>query len=231
VTEEYNAGMGDRLVLLFTKPALPGRVKTRLIGELSPAEAADLHQAFLADMVERLGTGNFDLQIAWALEDGERIPEVEVVGIRQRGADLGSRLFQALADGARDHASVAAVGSDHPELSAETIEEGFSRLEKGSADAVLGPTRDGGYYLIGLKSEAVHRDLFEGVPWSSSAVLPATLDRCRALGLQVSLLPEGSDVDTAEDLDRLVQSLMARSSPCPRTQALLRSWGRLSPQA
>jgi rSAM/selenodomain-associated transferase 1 len=221
--------MDGRLVLLFTKPALPGRVKTRLIGELSPVEAADLHQAFLADMVERLGTGSFDLQIAWALEDGERIPELDVDGIRQRGADLGSRLFRALADGARDHASVAAVGSDHPELSAETIEEGFSRLENGSADAVVGPTRDGGYYLIGLKSEAVRQELFEGLPWSSSEVLSATLERCRALGFQVSLLPEGSDVDTPEDLDRLARSLMARSSPCPRTEALLRSWGRLSP--
>ncbi len=96
---------------------------------------------------------------------------------------------------------------------------------------MVGPTRDGGYYLIGLKSEAVRQELFEGVPWSSSEVLSATLERCRALGFQVSLLPEGSDVDTPEDLDRLVRSLMARSSPCPRTEALLRSWGRLSPHA
>ena len=87
----------QRRLLLFTKPAREGRVKTRLIGDLTPAEAAALHTAFLEDLLDRLSGGIFDLRLAWALDPGEPVPGGPIPGVRQEGEDLGERLFRTLA--------------------------------------------------------------------------------------------------------------------------------------
>src|SRR5687767_10365346 len=96
--------MAARTLLLFTKPARPGKVKTRLIGALSPAAAAELHAAFVQDLAERLRLADFDTRVAWALEASEPVPEGPVPGTslglpgsRQEGGDLGERLYRALA--------------------------------------------------------------------------------------------------------------------------------------
>lgn len=218
-----------RRLLLFTKPAREGRVKTRLIGDLTAAEAAALHAAFLGDLLDRLRSGDFELRLAWALEAQDEVPAGPVPGVRQQGEDLGERLYRALSEAARDGASVMALGSDHPTLPTELIQEAFDRLEKG-AEVVLGPAEDGGYYLIALRADAVDPRLFERIAWSTDRVLPATLERCRELGLAVELLPPASDVDTPEDLRRLAERLASDASDelgCPRTRELLRGWQRL----
>lgn len=223
----YNENV-SRALLLFTKPAQPGRVKTRLIGDLSAEQAAQLHAAFLADALERLAGGDFELGIAWALEDGEALPSGPGPGLRQNGATLGERLYDVLRRQAESHAGVAAAGSDHPSLARALVEEAFTRLEA-AADVVLGPAEDGGYYLIALRAAAVRAELFSGIPWSTAEVLAATLDRCRRLGLRTELLPPGADVDTPADLRRLAARLAADASGSPRTHALLAAWGRLAP--
>ncbi len=222
-----------RSLLLYTKPAHPGRVKTRLIGKgaLNAEQAARLHAAFLGDLSERLAPGRFHLRVAWALAgDEDGFPSGLVIGgtdhVRQVGDDLGARLFHGLADAAGRFQAVAAVGSDHPELTLETVEEAFERLGAG-ADAVFGPAEDGGYYLVALRSAAVRRELFEGVAWSTGEVLAQSLDRCRRLGLEVELLATGHDVDVAGDLRRLAQRLRANDGICPRTRTLLADWGWL----
>ena len=219
-----DGGSGVGCLLLFTKPALPGRVKTRLVGAVTAEEAAALHAAFLADLLARLrGSERFALTIAWALETGEEIPSAAVPGVRQEGRDLGERLYRALADAARDHALVAAVGSDHPELPLARVDEAFAALAAG-ADVVLGPAADGGYYLVGARREALAPRLFADIPWSGPEVLACTLERCAELGLRPVLLAEGADVDTADDLARLAAALRTDGSSCPRTAALLASW-------
>lgn len=218
-----------RRLLLFTKPAREGRVKTRLIGDLTAAEAAALHAAFLEDLVDRLREGDFELQLAWALDAQDELPAGPVPGVRQQGDGLGERLYRALSEGARDGAAVMALGSDHPTLPLALIHEAFERLEKG-AEVVLGPAEDGGYYLIALQSHAVDRGLFRDIPWSTGRVLPETLERCESLGLAVELLPMESDVDTPEDLRRLAARLASDTSDdlgCPRTRELLLAWQRL----
>jgi uncharacterized protein len=217
-------------LLLFTKPARPGRVKTRLIGALSAERAAELHDAFLGDLCERLaGADRFELRLAWALDEGEEAPPSSLPSVRQRGDDLGERLFSALADAAVEHELVGAVGSDHPELSAERVDAAFAALASGAkpgADVVVGPATDGGYYLIAVRGGALDRRLFEDVPWSTGAVLERTLARCAELGLTTDLLPPESDVDTPADLVRLAEALRDPSTPaCPRTAALLARWG------
>ncbi|HEV8242181.1 MAG TPA: TIGR04282 family arsenosugar biosynthesis glycosyltransferase [Thermoanaerobaculia bacterium] len=218
-------------LLLFTKPARPGKVKTRLVGAgLSAERAAALHAAFLGDLCERLaGAPAFELRLAWALDNGEEAPVSPVPAVIQRGVTLGGRLFSALSDAAMEHELVAAVGSDHPELSCARVDEAFAALGRG-ADVAIGPALDGGYYLIALRREALSAQLFADVPWSTSGVLAATLARCDELGLAVALLPPEGDIDTPADLDRLATSLaQGRGPSCPRTSALLQSWGMLEP--
>jgi rSAM/selenodomain-associated transferase 1 len=216
----------SRRLLLFTKPAREGRVKTRLIGDLTAAQAAALHAAFLEDLLDRLREGELELRIAWALEPGEEIPAGPVPGLRQEGSDLGERLYRALHDAAAGAGAVAALGSDHPTLPLETVHRAFATIESG-ADVVLGPAEDGGYYLIALRAGAVTPRLFAEIAWSTDQVLAATLARCRELGFTVELLPAASDVDTPEDLRRLAARMAEDDLGCPRTRALLGSLGLL----
>lgn len=219
----------SRRLLLFTKPARPGQVKTRLIGALSPGQAAALHQAFLDDLLERMKEGDLELRIAWALAAGEAVPDGPIPGVRQEGVDLGARLFGALSAAAAEAPVVAALGSDHPTLPLELVHRAFAAVEAGR-QVVLGPAEDGGYYLIAMAREAVLPRVFEDIAWSTERVLPVTLERCRELGLTVELLPEAADVDTPADLERLVGALAADDLGelgCPRTRVLLASWGRL----
>ena len=218
--------VSDHCLVLFTKPAIPGRVKTRLIGELSADEAARLHAAFVDDLVERLGGGPYDLRIAWALESGDALPVMKTPGMRQEGNDLGERLFRGLRACAPGRGAVAAIGSDHPDLPAARVEEAFERLAEG-ASVVLGPADDGGYYLIALPVDLVRREIFEGIDWSTPRVLEQTVARCRSLGLEPSLLEPWADVDRPADLRRLAASMAGSGGACPRTRELLVSWGRL----
>lgn len=222
-----------RRLVLYTKPAVPGRVKTRLLPELDPGRAAELHLALLDDVAERLlaadARGAFELWSAWALEEGEELPPGPGRPFRQAGSDLGGRLFRGLdrVAEAGEPGPVAALGSDHPTVRVEVVEEAFGRLAAG-ADAVLGPSRDGGYYLIALAPGALRPELFEGIDWSTDRVLEQTLERAAALGLTVELLEEGADVDTPEDLRRLAEDLAghpALAALCPRTADLLARWG------
>ena len=199
-------------------------MKTRLIGALTPGQAAEIHQAFLDDLLDRLREGRFDLRLAWALDPGESVPEGPLPGVRQEGEDLGERLFRTLAAAGIEASSVAALGSDHPTLPLEIVHDAFERLEAG-ADVVLGPAEDGGYYLIALRAGAVAPRLFESIAWSTDRVFPDTVERCRELGLHLELLPLASDVDTPEDLRRLASLMTKDDLGCPRTRALLGAWG------
>jgi rSAM/selenodomain-associated transferase 1 len=217
-------------LVLFTKPARPGRVKTRLIGDrFSREQAAALHAAFVGDLGARLLEESFTLRIAWELDPEDSLPRApwpEVASVRQEGGDLGERLYRALTDAGREHPVVAALGSDHPHVSMASIRNAFARVAAG-ADVVLGPAEDGGYYLVAVPGDRVPRVLFEGIPWSTPEVLEITLERCRGAGLRVELLPESWDVDRPEDVDRLAEELESSSLDLPRTRRLLATWGRL----
>jgi rSAM/selenodomain-associated transferase 1 len=218
----------ERAVLLLSKPAVVGRVKTRLIGAVGAAGAARLHEAFLSDLVAELAAGGFSVLPFWALEGGEALPAWPAGGRRQAAGDLGAKLLAAFAAVAGRARWAAAVGSDHPDLPAERFEEAFAALEAG-ADLAVGPTRDGGYYLIAGAPERVVPELFDGVAWSTPAVLAPTLARARGgVGWRVAELARHEDVDTPEDLDRLARRLAAAPEErCPGTRAVLADLGRL----
>ena len=218
--------MKKPLVAVFTKPSRAGRVKTRLVGNLSAEQAAELHAAFLGDLQDALASERFDLAFAWALDDGEAVPAGAVPSVRQRGADLGQRLATGLLELAVDRPAVAAVGSDCPQLGRGRVEQAFAALEAG-ADVALGPSEDGGYYLIAVRSPALDARLFSGIAWSTDAVYEQTLAVCETLGHRVAVLPRERDVDTPEDLRWLSQALARSTNGCPRTRDLLALWGRL----
>jgi len=218
-----------RCLVVFSKPAVAGRVKTRLIGDLSPDQAAALHDALLADLRQAIEGAPFSSWLAWEVDDGESLPAGPEPSIRQTGGDLGERLHGALALAALDHDRVAAVGSDHPGFGRdgeEIAERAFAALD--DADLAIVPALDGGYSLIALRAAALSPALFAGIAWSTPSVLEVTLVRAAALGLRVARLTPAADLDTAQDLAALCARL-ATGEPAagPRVRRLLESWGRV----
>jgi len=191
-------------------------VKTRLSPPLSPEAAARLYQAFLEDVLEvarRLP--GLTLALAYSPESAAPFfrglvpPEVRL--FPQTGADLGERMHRAFEWAcAADFEAVLLRGADTPDLPEEVILEGDAALKEGRAQVVLGPSRDGGYYLVGLTRP--QPELFQGPAWSTPGVLEETLSRARALSLTVHLLPPWEDIDTFPDLE----AFLARPHPPPR---------------
>jgi uncharacterized protein len=197
-------------LLVFAKRPKAGEAKTRLCPPLSPAQAAAVAEALLRDtlpLAEHL-TG-WERTLAYAPRGARREMAALAPPWRlrlQRGSDLGARLEHAFAGRfAQGAGPVVAIGADCPHMPAGRVEEAAAALEQ--ADLVLGPTDDGGFYLIGLRRAAP--GLFEGVRWSTEHALGDTLAQARRLRLRYGLLSPGYDVDEMEDLGRLRRALPA----------------------
>jgi uncharacterized protein len=197
-------------------------VKSRLHGALTPERATELYRCFLLDRLDALATvGDIAHVVAFTPPEAAGImAALAPPGFRllpQEGDTLDarlSRLFARLL--AEGHAGAIAIDSDSPTLPMAYVAEAARVLADCRADVVLGPSDDGGYYLIGVR--APQPALFDGVPWSSPDTRRATLDRARALGLSVSLLPLWFDVDTAADLARLRAELAGCAAPARTAQ-------------
>ena len=197
-------------VAIMAKAPWPGTVKTRLCPPLGAEEAASLYRCFLLDKIAAVrALARTRPLIAYSPEEAGAefaalAPDFALVP--QRGADLGARLHATLAGLLADgHPGAIAVDSDTPTLPRDFLQRAVDCLLGGDVDVVLGPTEDGGYYLIGLT--AAHSALFETVPWSTSAVLEVTLGRAAAAGLRTLCLPTWFDIDTPNDLLRLERAL------------------------
>lgn len=211
----------ERVLMIFARLPQPGKVKTRLSPPLSLKECAALYGCMLEDLLERLSLPNIRRILFYDDEAGvrewfeERWPGLELHP--QRGGDLGVRMESAFGElFGEGCGSVVIVGSDSPDLPLSFIEEAFRLLEEG-ADAVFGPSDDGGYYLLGLREQ--RRELFSGIPWSSPETLVRSLERGREAGLDMRLLPEWYDVDTPDDLTR--PGLLDPRNGAPRTRKFL----------
>jgi rSAM/selenodomain-associated transferase 1 len=193
--------VAERLLILFLKAPRPGQVKTRLAADLGPARAAEVARA-LAERVlaqTRPRAGEYTRVVAFTPTDARAeiqrwLREAELWP--QEGQDLGARMHAALERGLRSHARVVLVGTDVPGLTRALVLDAFAALE--SDPLVLGPARDGGYYLVGLR--APQPALFTDMPWGTPGVLEETVARASRLGLAAVLLPVLDDVDTVDDL-------------------------------
>jgi hypothetical protein len=217
-------------VAIMAKAPRAGAVKTRLCPPLVAAEAAALYRCFLLDKIAAVrALAGAQPVVAYTPDEARAefaalAPDFSLVP--QHGPDLGARLHATLAGLlAAGHPGAVAVDSDTPTLPGEFLQQAVDCLARPGPDVVLGPTEDGGYYLIGVR--AAHRALFDAVPWSTSAVLEVTLRQAAAAGLQAVCLPAWFDVDTPDDLQRLQTVLDAGPAPAAgQTGRFLASWRR-----
>lgn len=212
----------DILIVVAKRPA-PGQTKTRLCPPLNSQQAAKLFECFLFDTLELMrGVSGVDLSIAYLPAEqepyfAEIAPDFDRV--LQIGTDLGSRLDNTLSH-YLNHGYERAVimNSDSPTLPVSNMMAAFDRLS-GEADVVLGPSLDGGYYLIGLKHPAPR--LLREVQMSTANVTEDTLEIARDEGLTVSLLQEWYDVDDRASLQRLLDELRGSESLARHTREYL----------
>jgi hypothetical protein len=207
---------------VMTKAPRAGAVKTRLVPPLKPEEAAALSVCFLRDTTEN---------IARVVRDGGNARGVAVYTplgaeaayegllprgfamLAQRGEGFGERLFHAVEDLlAVGFASLCLIDSDSPTLPHATLARAVAALARPGDRTVLGPSDDGGYYLVGLKG--AHRRLFEDIEWSTDRVFTQTVERAAEINLDVETLPAWYDVDDAVTLQRLHAELFP---PPPQT--------------
>jgi rSAM/selenodomain-associated transferase 1 len=194
-------------ILVFAKEPEPGRVKTRLTPLLGNQQAADLHARFVHNTLETVCRAGLSPVELWCS------PSIEAAffrGCRQRfditlhqqaPGDLGQRMHRALCDTLGRSNSAVLVGTDCPGLCATDLAEGLDALARGTG-VVLGPARDGGYYLVGLTQPDLH--LFENLEWGTATIFADTVKRLENRGIDYHCLATREDVDTPEDYQRLV---------------------------
>lgn len=194
------------VVAIMAKTPRAGSVKTRLCPPLTASEAAALYRCFLLDKIEQVrGLGSAQAAIAYTPPDGRREFEVlapDFLLVDQRDGDLGARLAQSFASlFASGYTAALAIDSDTPTLPTSFLRDAVRLVRTPAVDVVLGPTEDGGYYLVGLR--APQTELFCDIAWSTTGVLAETIRRANAKGLTIACLPPWSDVDTPADLEQL----------------------------
>jgi rSAM/selenodomain-associated transferase 1 len=212
---------GRDVLLVFLKQPRPGAVKTRLAPALGAPAAAELYRLLAEEEVRQTTPLPGEYERTFCFAPAEARAEMEAwfpgeVLVPQEGRNLGSRMAAAFAmafdEGAR---RVAIIGSDVPWVSRAAVGEALAALD--DHDVVLGPARDGGYYLLALAQP--QPALFHGIAWSTPSVLAATVERAGDMGLSVRRLEPLSDIDTMEDL----RAEWSRLAPLLRTSAALRA--------
>lgn len=200
---------------LMCKAPQPGTSKTRLARDIGPVRAAELSQAFLIDAIATLRAASTEASARPycfykpdnAEEEIRTFTGADILLIQQNDGDLGAvmfsvlrRILQECPDGA------ALMGSDLPSLPSRLVSAAIKELRTPGIDAVYGPSEDGGYYLVAIKSEAT-RPLFEEIDWSTPTVMQETRKRAEALGLRILELDLWYDVDDITGLNRLITEL------------------------
>src|SRR5438270_4757609 len=215
----------DRVLVIMAKAPRPGAVKTRLAPSLSP-EAVTAFYCCLLDDTLALARSLSDVEVAIMCPDSD---VHELAGVAGQGARVVAQQGEGLAAGltsvfaqfaAGNQRRVIAFNSDSPHLPRSVLEDSFETL--GTQYVVVGPTHDGGYYLVGAK--ASHPTLFEGDGLGTSSALERLLSQARALELCVGFADPFYDIDVADDLTRLAAELRLPPARAPRTAEWLRQW-------
>jgi rSAM/selenodomain-associated transferase 1 len=190
-------------LLFFIKNPEKGKVKTRLASAIGDKMAVKLYKRFLLEMLFTLNRGTFLFYLCYSpespLSDLKDWLGDHYLYMPQSGENLGERMKNGFAEAiSMNFRRVVLIGSDIPDLPLQFIEEAFSSLLQ--KDAVIGPSVDGGYYLIGFKNETFSPRVFEGIHWSTASVFEKTLKLLKQEGRTVHTLQPLRDIDTVEDL-------------------------------
>jgi hypothetical protein len=223
-TEVRSSG-SDPVLVVMAKAPRPGAVKTRLAPNLSPEAVTGFYRCLLDDTLA-LARSLDDVEVAIMCPEPDvnelaRLAGEEVSVVAQEGEGLAAGLtsvFAHFAEG-RQRRTIA-FNSDSPHLPRSVLEDAFETLA--AYDLVVGPTHDGGYYLIGAK--ASHPALFASDGMGTSSALERLLSRARALELSVGFSDPFYDIDVADDLTRLAAELCLAPTRAPRTAQWLKEW-------
>lgn len=206
-----------RRLIIFIKALVKGSVKTRLASQIGDDLALEAYQAMTADLTANLK--EYEPLTLYFVDDpaGASLLKSPVSGDRirrQAGHDLGEKMSNAFADVFREQVDLAVlIGSDIPYLDSSLIGEFFSKLME--YPLVLGPARDGGYYLIGFQRQLFTPRVFQNIAWSTATVFKETLQRAKESTLRVYSGKMLVDIDTLEEL-RSVLSDGALQKSMPR---------------
>jgi uncharacterized protein len=217
--------MSRPVVVLMVKAPRPGYVKTRLIPTLTAEDASSVAVCFAQDTVRNVKRAVGDVLIAYTPAAGRAILEPllppDLLWVEQQGADLGERLERVVRYANRTGFDpLIIMGADSPTLPALFITSALEALTSGEADVTLGPTDDGGYYIVGSRAEC--RNLFQGVAWSTPLAYQQTAGNAVRQGLRLLELPPWYDVDTPPDLLRLRNELFTDEEARSRAPATYR---------
>lgn len=222
-------GAGDQCLMVLAKAPARGKVKTRLASDIGKDAAAGLYRAFVSDLLHMLSRTPYPVFIHfWPPEAGSRVrgwlgPGYEL--IPQSGGDLGERMAAAFSWAfGRDFRQVVLIGTDLPDLPAASIHDAFAALEK--TPAVLGPSEDGGYFLVGFNRDSFLPAVFSGVNWGTSTVLSETAGILKKNRTPVAYIREWRDIDTYADLRQFGRAALAAPGPtAPETLHFMRDRG------
>ncbi|PHS01812.1 MAG: hypothetical protein COA78_22275 [Blastopirellula sp.] len=207
---------------LFAKAWTPGKVKTRLAQTIGDQAAASIYQTFVETIVARLSGIADQTVIAYSPADQQPLFQqlpVDTWNLQPQGeGDLGQRLEHYFSSAFKAGAKqVVLIGTDSPDLPVDYVNKAFALLAQ--TDVVIGPSDDGGYYLVGMSQ--FRPDIFADIPWSTETVFDATLQRLDEHQIPFRELPMWYDVDTQQDLIRLCIKLRSDDSPEPWSVQLL----------
>jgi rSAM/selenodomain-associated transferase 1 len=212
------------MLVIMAKAPKPGKVKTRLAQSFPLTAVTAFYRCLLDDtMTLARSLGNVEVAIMCPGSDLEELACLageETCVVAQKGEGLAAGLTSVFAHFAAGHQRIIAFNSDSPHLPASVLEDAFKILA--TRDIVIGPTHDGGYYLIGAK--ATHPALFENDGMGTTNALEALLARARTLALSVGFTAPFYDIDVASDLARLAEELRLAPARAPRTAAWLTEW-------
>lgn len=197
-----NAAYGKCLVM-FVKYPQKGRVKSRLAASIGEEQALSLYRLFVTDILYSVAQGDYALLVAY--DPPEAGPEVgEWLGngftmIAQSGDNLGTRIEQALSGAfERGYSSAAVIGSDSPDLPPSFVEKAFEAIEL--YGSVIGPTSDGGFYILGFRADTFSEGILKGISWSTEKTFTTTLKKMKKGGCRPIVLDGWHDIDTVRDL-------------------------------
>jgi rSAM/selenodomain-associated transferase 1 len=214
---------GDRVLVIMAKAPRPGLVKTRLVPNFSPTAVTDFYRCLLDDTLALARSlGDVEVAIMCPGTDANEMAQFagnEATVIAQKGEGLAAGLTSVFAYFTEDRPRrTIAFNSDSPHLPRSVLEDAFETLA--AHELVVGPTHDGGYYLVGAKTS--RPALFADDGMSTSSALERLLSRARALGLSVGFADTFYDIDVADDLTRLAAELRLAPERAPRTASWLK---------
>jgi len=202
--------MQKNALIIFVRKPEYGKVKTRLAATLGKTKALKMYELLLQHTHSEAGKTEAEKFVFYTDELCTDDIWNDYKKFAQRGNDLGSRIENAFKNIFDEHyENIIIIGSDCFELSNEIIETAFSLLKKN--DVVIGPAKDGGYYLLGMKK--MYPSIFENINWSTSEVFYQTIQKIRSLNLSYELLPVLSDVDTVHDLPEELKNISIPNYP------------------